>query len=277
MDVIEFKNVSFSYEEDGNNVINDLTLTVKKGEYLCILGKNGSGKSTLARLMNGLLTDYTGEIKVFGYDTKDKSNIYEVRKRVGLVFQNPDNQMVATMVEDDIAFGPENLGIPPEEIGERIDFALKATNMEKYRNVAGQKLSGGQKQRVAIAGVLALKPEVLILDESTSMLDGKGRREVLNVVKKLNGQGVTVITITHYMTEAVDSDRVLVVDGGKVVKEGTPREIFKSGEDLKKYGLELPRETYIAEQLKLSGLPIKEGVLTIDELKEELCRLLRKN
>ncbi|MBR2376816.1 MAG: energy-coupling factor transporter ATPase [Clostridia bacterium] len=276
MEVISVKDVTFKYEGAELPVINNLSLSVSRGEYLCVLGENGSGKSTLARLINGLLTPNSGRVAVYGFDTKDKDKQFEVRKRVGMVFQNPDNQMVATMVEDDIAFGPENLGVPSKEIGERIDFALKSTNMENFRFSQGQKLSGGQKQRVAIAGVLAIMPEVLILDESTSMLDAKGRKEVLDVVKELNDKGMTVITITHYMDEAVNASRVVVLSKGEIVKDGKPSEIFKDSNELVSYGLELPRSTYIANKLIKKGLPLKEGILTAEELSEELCKLFQK-
>ena len=276
MKAVEIKNLSFKYEEETSFVINNLSLTVEKGEFLCVLGENGSGKSTLARLINGLLPCTDGEIKVLGVSTKDKANLYEVRKNVGMVFQNPDNQMVATIVEDDIAFGPENLGVPPAEIGERIDFALKATDMEAFRYHQGQRLSGGQKQRIAIAGALAVKPQILILDESTAMLDPKGRREVLSVVKKLNEEGITVIAITHYMDEAVMADRVIIMHRGEIVKQGTPREIFSLGSELSAYGLEVPRAVYIKNELKKAGLPISDNVLTENELSLELCKLFQK-
>ena len=227
MKAVELKNVSFKYGSGENlAVIKNLSLSVEKGEFLCVLGENGSGKSTLAKLINGLLLPDSGEVEVFGSNTKDKKSVYEVRKKVGMVFQNPDNQMVATIVEDDVAFGPENVGVSSEEIGERIDFALKAVGMEKFRFVAGQKLSGGQKQRVAIAGALALKPEVLILDESTAMLDPMGRKEVMQVAEKLNDEGMTLITITHYMEEAVKADRVVVLHEGEIVVSGTRAGIF---------------------------------------------------
>ena len=276
MKAVEIKNLSFKYEEETSFVINNLSLTVEKGEFLCVLGENGSGKSTLARLINGLLPCTDGEIKVLGVSTKNKANLYEVRKNVGMVFQNPDNQMVATIVEDDIAFGPENLGVPPAEIGERIDFALKATDMEAFRYHQGQRLSGGQKQRIAIAGALAVKPQILILDESTAMLDPKGRREVLSVVKKLNEEGITVIAITHYMDEAVMADRVIIMHRGEIVKQGTPREIFSLGSELSAYGLEVPRAVYIKNELKKAGLPISDNVLTENELSLELCKLFQK-
>lgn len=276
MKAIEINGVTFSYPNSKKTVIKNLSLSVDKGEFLCVLGENGSGKSTLSRLINGLLQPTEGEIKVFGLDTKDKTQAYEIRKKVGMVFQNPDNQMVATMVEDDIAFGPENIGVPPKEIADRIDFALNAVGMQKFRNVAGQKLSGGQKQRVAIAGALAIKPEILILDESTAMLDPLGRKEVLKVVKDLNNQGMTVIWITHYMDEAVTADKIAVVSDGQVVMQGVPNEIFTQVNLLKGYGLDIPRATYIAEELKKGGLPL-EGVITTEkELADKLCKLFQK-
>lgn len=276
MKAVEIKNLTFTYENGKNPVIKNLSLSVDKGEFLCVLGENGSGKSTLSRLINGLLQPTSGEVKVFGLDTKDKTLAYEIRKKVGMVFQNPDNQMVATMVEDDIAFGPENIGVPSNEIGDRIDFALSAVGMQKYRNVAGQKLSGGQKQRIAIAGALAIKPEILILDESTAMLDPLGRKEVYKVVKELNSQGMTVIWITHYMDEAVEADKIAVVSDGQVVMEGVPSEIFSQGELLKSYGLDVPRATYIAEKLKQNGLPIKGVITTEKEIADILCKLFQK-
>ena len=275
MKAIEFKNVSFKYGQNDKPVINNLSLTINEGEYVCMLGKNGSGKSTIARLMNGLLVPDCGTVTVFDYDTLNKETIFEVRKRVGMVFQNPDNQMVATIVEDDIAFGPENIGVNSKEIGERIDFALNATNMQKYRFTAGQKLSGGQKQRVAIAGVLAIRPDVLILDESTSMLDAVGRNEVLSVIKELNRSGITVISVTHYMDEAVDANKICVISNGQIALQGTPSEVFKDASELTKYGLELPKASYIALKLKQNGLPLKDGILTGEELREELCKLFQ--
>ena len=276
MKAIEIKNLSFKYEDNSPFVINNVSLEIEKGQFVCVLGRNGSGKSTLARLINGLLNLTSGSVKVFGLDTANNSNLFEIRSKVGMVFQNPDNQMVATIVEDDVAFGPENIGVPPIEIGERIDFALNATDMSEFRKVAGQRLSGGQKQRIAIAGVLAVKPEVLILDESTAMLDPKGRAEVMNVVKKLNDGGMTVIAITHYMEEAVLADRVIVMSNGEIVKDGTPRDIFKCSEELKEYGLEVPRAVYIANELKKAGLPIDGDILTSDDLAENLCKLFQK-
>lgn len=276
MKAIEIENLSFKYGSgETQAVIKNLTLSVEEGEFLCVLGKNGSGKSTLARLINGLLKPDEGTVKVFGFDTQDK-DVYEIRKRVGMVFQNPDNQMVATIVEDDVAFAPENLGVTPSEIGERIDFALKSVGMEEFRYVAGQKLSGGQKQRIAIAGALAAKPEILILDESTAMLDPMGRKEVMSVVKKLNKSGMTVICITHYMDEAVDASRVVVLSDGEVVLNGKPSEVFSKPEELKAYGLDLPRAAYVAERLIKSGVPLRSGILTAEELGVELCKSFQK-
>ena len=277
MSIINVEKVSFSYDKQ-NNAVDGVSFSVKKGEYVAIIGHNGSGKSTIARLCNGLLLPQSGKITVCDNALDDKQNINEARRKVGVVFQNPDNQLVASIVEDDVAFGPENLGINRKEIGERIDFALKAVGMEKFRHSSPENLSGGQKQRIAIAGVLALKPEIIILDESTSMLDPEGRKEVLSAVKKLNEEnGVTVIAITHYMEEVTEADRVIVLSKGKIVSEGTPKELFAHRKQLKEYGLEIPIASYIAEKLREKGVPIKEGILLEQELKEELCRLARKS
>ncbi len=276
MSIIEIQNATFRYNEKEKATLKGVNLTVEKGEFVVILGENGSGKSTLSKLINGLLLAESGKVIVDGYNTNDKSTLFELRKKVGMVFQNPDNQMVATIVEDDIAFAPENIGLDSEEIGKRIDFALTATDMHKYRFSQGQKLSGGQKQRIAIAGVLAMKPEILILDESTAMLDPKGRKEVMDIVKKLNNEGMTVICITHYMEEAINADKILVMHGGEIVKSGTPKDIFAIGSGVEKYGLTLPRAVYIANELIKNGLPIKSGILDGDELMGELCKLFQK-
>ena len=275
MKVIDIKNASYSYPNCENNVINNLSLSVNEGEFLCVLGENGSGKSTLSRLINGLLLPTVGDVTVFDMNTKDKKLAYEIRKQVGMVFQNPDNQMVATIVEDDVAFGPENIGVKREEIEDRINFALDAVNMQKFRRVAGQKLSGGQKQRVAIAGALAVMPKILILDESTAMLDPLGREEVLNVVKSLNKSGMTVILITHYMDEAVSADRVVVLKKGEIALEGKPLDVFMNPK-IKDCALELPRALYISSKLKELGIPLKENHLTKESLAEELCKLFQK-
>lgn len=273
MPILTIENVSFSYDKH-NFAIKDLSLSVERGEYIAIIGHNGSGKSTLAKLLNGLVKPDSGEIKVDGFSTIQKQDIFEIRKRVGMVFQNPDNQLVASIVEDDVAFGPENLGLDREEIGKRIEFALSAVGMQDYRDVSPERLSGGQKQRVAIAGVLALKPEILVLDESTAMLDPQGRKEVLGVVKKLNEeQNTTVIAVTHYMDEIIDADRVIVLSKGKIASLGTPSEVFNQREKLKEWGLELPLSTQIAIKLKEKGLKIDDKILTKERLVEELCAL----
>lgn len=270
MPLLEVKNVSFSYDKK-INVLKDISFSVDAGEYIAIIGHNGSGKSTLAKLLNGLLLPSSGEVVVDGISSADKSKIFELRKRVGVVFQNPDNGIVASIVEDDIAFGPENLGVPRKEIGERIDFALKAVGLENLRKSSPARMSGGQKQRVAIAGVLALKPQILVLDESTAMLDPQGRKEVLAVAKMLQQeQGVTVITITHYMEEAAVADKIIVLSDGEIVKKGNAEEIFSVGTELKKYGLELPYPAYIAERLRQKGVAIDGVVLSEEDLANKL-------
>lgn len=276
MPILKAENVSFSYDKK-TKVLKDVSLEVKRGEYVAIIGHNGSGKSTLARLFNALIVPDSGKVYMDGLDTSIKDNQFKIRENVGVVFQNPDNQLVASIVIDDVAFGPENLGLSREEIGNRIDFALKAVGMESFRKASPERLSGGQKQRIAIAGVLALKPQILVLDESTSMLDPEGRREVLNVVKKLNKEnGVTVIAITHYMEEVVDADRVIVINDGEVAMTGTPEEIFKEKQTLKSYGLELPLASYIAEKLRAKGVDIPQTILTEKQLSEALCKLKQK-
>ena len=283
MQAIEFKNVIFSYRSgDGDQaeiteVLKSINFSVEKGRFIALLGKNGSGKSTAARLINGLLKPVSGTVTVLGKDVSDKNNLCEVRKNVGMVFQNPDNQQIASIVEDDVAFGPENIGMPREEIGRAIDFALKVTDMEKFRHSEAAKLSGGQKQRVAIAGAIAIYPEILILDESTSMLDPKGRREVMEVVKTLNKErGMTVIDITHYMDEAAEADEIYVLSDGVIKLRGTPDEVFSKIETLRSAGLELPRAAVLAEKLRKAGVPVSYGVYDADKLTEELCGLLRK-
>lgn len=282
MQAIEFQNVRFFYASNEENgrviktvVLNDLDFTVEQGSFVALLGRNGSGKSTLARLVNGLLKPTSGKVIVFGMDTSGKKNLFEIRKKAGMVFQNPDNQQIASIVEDDIAFGPENIGMKREEIGAAIDFALKATDMEKYRHAEAAKLSGGQKQRVAIAGAIAIGPEILILDESTSMLDPKGRKEVMAVARMLNKEkGMTVIDITHYMDEAAEADYVYVLDGGKIRIQGKPEEVFARKTELRECGLELPRPALIAEKLRMAGVPLSSGILNAEALSEELCKSL---
>lgn len=278
MEILKAENVSFSYDQK-NYAVKNVSLSVNEGEYLAVIGHNGSGKSTLARLFNALLVPTSGSITVGGYSTadKDKTALFEIRKRVGVVFQNPDNQLVASIVEDDVAFGPENIGIKREEIGERIDYALKAVGMEGFRKSSPTRLSGGQKQRIAIAGVLALKPRILVLDESTAMLDPQGRKEILSVVKKLNREdNVAVIAITHYMEEVLAADRVAVINDGEIAMQGTPAEIFSRIKEIKAMGLELPLAAYIAEKLREKGFDIPASVMTEEELAEALCESLRK-
>ncbi|MBE5734046.1 MAG: energy-coupling factor transporter ATPase [Clostridiales bacterium] len=276
MALLQAESVSFSYDKSVN-AVNGVSLSVNEGEYVAIIGHNGSGKSTLAKLFNGLIKPDQGNVIVDGFSVLEKKDTFEIRKRVGVVFQNPDNQLVASIVEDDVAFGPENLGIPREEIKQRIDFALSAVGMEKFRRSSPTRLSGGQKQRIAIAGVLALKPKILILDESTAMLDPQGRKEVLEVVRKLNKeQKVTVITITHYMEEVVEADTVYVMNDGEIAMQGTPTEIFKQKEKLESFGLDLPVATQIAKKLIERGVAIKSDILTEKQLAEELCALKLK-
>lgn len=273
MSVLQVQNVSYSYDKR-KNALSGVTFSVEKGEYVAVIGHNGSGKSTLAKLLNGLLIPDSGSVTVCGFSSEKKDECFEIRKRVGVVFQNPDNGIVASIVEDDIAFGPENLGVPRKEIGERIEFALNTVGMKEYAKASPTRLSGGQKQRVAIAGVLALKPEILVLDESTAMLDPQGRKEILSVAEKLNKErGVTIIAVTHYMDEAAKADRIIVLSDGKIVKEGAPKEIFKNGEELKSYGLELPYPAYIAEKLRQKGLKIDGTILTEEDLAERLAAL----
>lgn len=275
MSIINVENVSFSYDKR-INVIKDLSFSIEKGQFVCIIGHNGSGKSTLAKLFNGLIIPDSGNIVVDGFSSNNKKDLFDIRKRVGVVFQNPDNQLVASIVEDDIVFGPENLGVPREEISERIDFALKAVNMEKFRKSSPERLSGGQKQRIAIAGVLALKPEVLVLDESTAMLDPKGRKEVMAVAERLNKeQGTTVIAITHYMEETVNADRIIVLSDGQIILDGTPKQVFEQKEKLLSAGLELPFATTLSQKLSEKGLKI-DSVITEKELEVCLCELLQK-
>ncbi len=271
MKAIEFADVSFRYEEEGPFAVRHLNFSVEEGEFVAVLGHNGSGKSTLARLANGLLTPDEGQIRVLGTLLGDK-NLYDVRRNVGVVFQNPDNQTVATIVEDDVAFGAENVGLAREEIGRRIDFALKAVGMEEYRTSTVARLSGGQKQRVAIAGVLALKPKIIILDESTAMLDPRGRREIVDVVTRLNQEeGITVLLITHFLEEALLADRAVVMNRGELVMEGTPRAVFARKEELLTYNLALPRIGVICERLRAGGMNVAD-TLDAEVLAKEIAQ-----
>ena len=265
MAILEVKNVTYSYDRD-SRALKGVSFSVKKGEFVAIIGHNGSGKSTLAKLLNGLLTPTGGEVIVDGFSSSDKSAVFEIRKRVGMVFQNPDNQLIASIVEDDVAFGPENLGVARQEIGERIEYALKAVGMEKFRHATPERLSGGQKQRIAIAGVLALKPQILVLDESTAMLDPEGRKEIAKVVENLRKEGVSIIAITHYMDEAVKADKVIVLDRGEIALSGTPREVFAKKDKLAALGLELPLAGIIADKLREKGLNIADDIIDEQEL-----------
>ena len=277
MKIITIENVVYRYEGQDVPALDNLCFDIEEGEFIALVGRNGSGKSTAAKLLNGLVTADSGKVVVLGADASDKDNLFFLRSSVGMVFQNPDNQMVATIVEDDLAFGPENLGVKREEIAERIDFALNATDMQAFRTRASEHLSGGQKQRVAIAGVLAIKPKVLILDESTSMLDPKGRSEIMEIVKKLNKEnGVTVICVTHYMEEAAEADRVIVMREGKTAFSGTPREVFTRVSELEACGLCLPRPAYVFNKLKAAGILKGDTVLTEKELEGRLCELFAR-
>ena len=276
--MIECKNVVFKYStgEEGSEkiAIDRLNLEVNKGEFLVILGHNGSGKSTVAKHMNALLTPTEGIVTVNGLDTSDDNNIWDIRSSAGMVFQNPDNQLVATIVEEDVAFGPENLGIPSEEIRKRVDEALAKVGMSEYKKHAPHLLSGGQKQRVAIAGILAMQPKCIIFDEPTAMLDPSGRKEVINNIKELNKKhGITVILITHYMDEAAEADRVVVMDTGKVIIEGVPRDVFSHVEAMKKIGLDVPQVTELCYELRKAGIDIDTKILNVNEMVSALCQL----
>ena len=266
------------YDEDGNveatqRAVNDVNLDIEAGDFVAVLGHNGSGKSTLAKQMNALLIPSEGTMWVDDMDTAKEPELWKIRQRAGMVFQNPDNQIIGTVVEEDVGFGPENMGVPTDEIWKRVDDSLKKTGMTAYRYQSPNKLSGGQKQRVAIAGVVAMRPRCIVLDEPTAMLDPNGRREVLEAVSELNKkEKVTVILITHYMEEVIHANKVYVMDGGNVVMQGTPREIFSQVETLKKYRLDVPQVTLLAHELHKAGVDIPEGILTKEELVGALCR-----
>lgn len=277
--MIEIKDLYFSYENEGENknprnVINGVNLNIKEGEFVALLGHNGSGKSTLAKLINALFIPKKGQVLVDGFDTKDDKSVWDIRSRAGMVFQNPDNQLVATVVEDDVAFGPENLGIESSEIRKRVDKALESVNMEDFKKNSPHLLSGGQKQRVAIAGILAMSPTYIILDEPTAMLDPSGRKEVMDTVLKLNKeQGKTIILITHYMDEAAMADRLIIMEEGSIILQGKPREVFSHVDEIKKIGLDVPQVTELAFDLIKQGFNIRNDVLTVEELVEQVCHL----
>lgn len=288
--VIRFQNVSFTYEElqegtteeaaraSGVSMAADaLNLEIYSGECVAVLGHNGSGKSTFAKLCNGILVPDYGDVLVYDINTREEKRLLELRQKVGMVFQNPDNQIVATVVEEDVAFGPENLGFPPEEIRARVDSALKAVRMYKYRHQEPHKLSGGQKQRVAIAGILAMKPDCILFDESTAMLDPKGRRDIMRIIRKMHDEmSKTVVYITHYMEEAAAADRVIVMDGGKVIDDGTPYEVFSNIKKIRSVGLDVPQSTELSELLKADGMDLPDNILTTEECITALTKTLKR-
>ena len=282
MKMIKTDKLVFEYakrDEEGNIIgksraIDEVSLDIEPGQFIAILGHNGSGKSTLAKHMNALLVPSDGTMWVDGMDTKEDEHLWDVRQSAGMVFQNPDNQIIGTVVEEDVGFGPENLGVPTEEIWQRVEDSLKAVGMIEYRHHSPNKLSGGQKQRVAIAGVMAMRPKCIVLDEPTAMLDPNGRKEVIKTVRRLQKtKKVTVILITHYMEEVIEADQVFVMDKGHVVMHGTPKEVFSQEEKLKKYRLDVPQVTMLADELRKRGLDIPKGILKKEELVEVLCRL----
>ena len=279
MFLFDVRNLTFDYivrdendeVESSVRALEDLNLTIEAGDFVAVLGRNGSGKSTLAKMLNAILLPSFGEVLVLGWNTKDDAHTLDIRRNVGMVFQNPDNQIVANVVEEDIAFGPENLGIPTEEIRTRVDGAGDMVGMKEFFLKSPNKLSGGQKQRVAIAGVLAMKPKCIVLDEPTAMLDPIGRRDIIETVSRLNREeGITIVMITHYMEEAAAAKRVIVIDGHKLQMDGTPREVFSKYQELRKYGLDVPQVTELADILKSKGIPLKDGIITTEELISEL-------
>ena len=274
--MIQTEHMSHTYQDESGNVVyalDDVSLAIRKGEFVSIIGTNGSGKSTLAKHFNVLLTPSKGTVTVLGMDTKDPKNLWDIRQHVGMVFQNPDNQIVAAVVEEDVAFGPENLGVEPSEIRRRVDEALASVNMTEYALHSPGLLSGGQKQRIAIAGVLAMTPDCIVLDEPTAMLDPVGRKEVLETVHRLNKEeGITIVYITHFMEEAVTSDRVVVMKNGKLLHDGTPREIFSQVPMLKELGLDVPVAAEVAAKLRLDGVSLSNEIITEEELGDQLCQ-----
>ena len=282
MNIIKGRKLSYEYQkmdEEGNveemiRAVDDVDLDVKAGDFVAILGHNGSGKSTLAKHLNAILIPTEGTLYVDGKDTRDESKLWEIRQSAGMVFQNPDNQIIGTIVDEDVGFGPENMGVPSAEIWKRVEKSLKAVGMWEYRDHSPNKLSGGQKQRVAIAGVVAMQPKCIVLDEPTAMLDPSGRREVIRTVQELNRkEHVTVILITHYMEEVIEADRIIVMDQGRVVMQGTPKEVFSHVEELKGYRLDVPQATLMSYELQKKGVPLPDGILSMRELEQELEKL----
>ena len=276
--LIEIQNVSYAYEDAAAKALNNVSLTINDGEFVAVVGHNGSGKSTLAKHLNALLLPTEGKVLVDGMDTADEADTLSIRQRVGMVFQNPDNQLVTTIVEEDVAFGPENIGVPGNEIRTRVDRALAAVGMEKYAHSAPNMLSGGQKQRIAIAGMLAMQPKVLVLDEDTAMLDPKGRRDIIDLVTKLHKEnGITVVMITQYMEEAIGADRVAVMSGGELILEGTPKEVFSQDELLHKHRLDVPVMQQLANRLNARGANLPKSILSVEEMAQAICQSLSKN
>ncbi len=272
MSFIQLKDIEYCYPTSSMAALKSINLKIEKGEFVVIIGSNGSGKSTLAKLLNVLLVPTEGTVLINGLDTTDTENIWKIRQQVGMVFQNPDNQLIATTVEEEVAFGPENLGVPSEEIRRRVDDALRLVRMNSYQKHAPHNLSGGQKQRIAIAGVIAMLPKCIVLDEPTAMLDPQGRREVIETITRLNRvENKTIVHITHYMEEAIGADRVIVIDDGEIKMSGKPREIFQEVEKLKSYQLDVPPITELAYELSKAGLDLPKGILTVEELVEKLC------
>lgn len=275
--IIEFKNVDFKYSDEETDVIKNLTLDIYKGQFTCVLGHNGSGKSTMAKLINALLVPTSGQVLSYGFDTSDEKNEIAIRRNIGMVFQNPDNQIVATVVEDDVAFGPENLGVTRKEIRRRVDEALKMVDMYEYRKHEPHRLSGGQKQRVAIAGIIAMQTGCIVLDEPTAMLDPKGRREVMNALFKLKNElGISIILVTHFMDEAVKADRVVVMNDGEVCLDGTPAEVFSNSELLNLIGLSVPKALELAVELRKEGVEIGGTPLTAEDFTEQYKKILNR-
>ncbi|MBQ8161200.1 MAG: energy-coupling factor transporter ATPase [Clostridia bacterium] len=269
------EDVTYAYEEADKNAVNHLSLEIREGEFVAVLGHNGSGKSTFAKLLNALYLPSSGRVLVYGMDTADDEQLWNIRQKAGMIFQNPDNQIVATVVREDVAFGLENLGVEHDEMVRRIDEALESVHMTKYAEKEPHMLSGGQKQRIAIAGVLAMEPSCLIADEATAMLDPKGRKKVLDTVRRLNKEkGITVVWITHYMEEVTEADRVVVVSDGETAMIGTPREVFSKVEKMRELHLDVPRMTALAQDLREDGLPLRDDILTVEEMAEEVARLL---
>lgn len=272
---ITVEDVSFTYEEAPSPALRHVSMQVKAGEFVAVLGHNGSGKSTLAKLLNALYIPQEGSVVVCGLDTKDEEHTWQIRQQAGMIFQNPDNQIVATVVREDVAFGLENMGVPHDEMVQRIDAAIEAVHMTDFAESAPHMLSGGQKQRVAIAGILAMEPSVIIADEATAMLDPSGRKDVLDTIRALNREkGITVVWITHFMEEAAQADRIVIINNGEIALTGTPREVFEQVDKLREMHLDVPHMTDLAQDLRKEGMPLPPGILTVDEMAEEVAKLI---